>query len=33
MILCLDVGNSQIFGGIFKNDNLQLRFRRNTLKQ
>ena len=31
MILCLDIGNSQIFGGIFKDENLQLRFRRNTL--
>lgn len=31
MILCLDVGNSQIFGGIFQDDQLKLRFRRNTI--
>ena len=31
MILCLDIGNSQIFGGIFKDKDLKLRFRRNTL--
>ena len=31
MILCLDVGNSQIFGGIFENDDLKVRFRRKTL--
>lgn len=30
MILCLDVGNSQIFGGIYKNDQLLLRFRRTS---
>lgn len=30
MILCLDVGNSQIYGGVFENDQLQFRFRRNT---
>ena len=28
MTLCLDVGNSQIFGGIFKDDNLLLKFRK-----
>ena len=28
MILCLDVGNSQIFGGIFNEGDLKLRFRR-----
>jgi type III pantothenate kinase len=28
MILTLDVGNSQIFGGVFENRNLTLRFRR-----
>lgn len=28
MKLCLDIGNSQIFGGLFDGDNLQLRFRR-----
>lgn len=27
MILCLDVGNSQIFGGLFTDDRLQLSFR------
>lgn len=27
MILCLDIGNSQIFGGVFKDDELALRFR------
>lgn len=31
MILCLDIGNSQIFGGVFKDKDLKLRFRRNTL--
>ncbi len=32
MILCLDVGNSQIFGGVFDNhDELQLRFRYATV--
>lgn len=30
MILCLDVGNSQIFGGVFNNDTIQLRFRHET---
>jgi type III pantothenate kinase len=30
MILCLDVGNSQIFGGIFDQDQLLLRFRHDT---
>lgn len=30
MILCLDVGNSHIFGGIFKNSHLQFRFRYDT---
>ncbi len=30
MILCLDVGNSQIFGGIYKEDKLLLRFRRTS---
>lgn len=28
MILCLDVGNSQIFGGVFKDNNILLRFRK-----
>lgn len=32
MILALDVGNSQIFGGVFENDQLKLRFRK-TSKQ
>lgn len=27
MILCLDVGNTHIFGGLFANDKLQLQFR------
>jgi len=27
MILCLDVGNSQIFGGVFNHEHLQLSFR------
>ena len=30
MILCLDVGNSQIFGGVFGSDNLELTFRRTS---
>lgn len=30
MILCLDVGNSQIFGGVFAEENLLLRFRHET---
>jgi type III pantothenate kinase len=30
MILCLDVGNSQIFGGVFDESKLKLRFRRNS---
>jgi type III pantothenate kinase len=30
MILCLDIGNSQIFGGIFENDNLRFSFRHDT---
>jgi type III pantothenate kinase len=30
MILCLDVGNSHIFGGVFSKDDIQLRFRYNT---
>lgn len=28
MILCLDVGNSQIFGGVFENGKIRLRFRK-----
>lgn len=31
MILCLDVGNSQIFGGVFSKEELMLKFRRNVL--
>ncbi len=27
MILCLDVGNTQVYGGLFKDDKIQLRFR------
>lgn len=30
MILCLDVGNSQIYGGVFNDEKLLLRFRRNS---
>ncbi len=30
MILCLDIGNTQIFGGVFEQDKLRLRFRRNS---
>lgn len=27
MILCIDVGNSHLYGGVFKNDEIKLRFR------
>ena len=30
MILCLDVGNTQIYGGIFEGDQLTLQFRRTS---
>ncbi len=30
MILCLDVGNSQIFGGLFVGDEIKLRFRKSS---
>lgn len=30
MILCLDVGNTQIFGGVFDDGKILLRFRRNS---
>lgn len=30
MILCLDVGNTQLFGGVFAGEQIQLRFRYNT---
>ena len=30
MILALDVGNTQIFGGVFSGDEVRLRFRKNT---
>ena len=30
MILCLDVGNSQIYGGVFQGDKIVLRFRRQS---
>lgn len=30
MILCLDVGNSQIYGGVFEDGKILLRFRRNS---
>jgi len=31
MILCLDVGNTQIFGGVFKNDELVGTFRKSSI--
>ncbi len=30
MILCLDIGNTQIYGGVFEGDEIKLRFRRNS---
>jgi type III pantothenate kinase len=30
MLMCLDVGNTQVHGGIFKNDQLLFQFRKNT---
>lgn len=30
MILCLDIGNSQIYGGVFAQDRLQFQFRRSS---
>ncbi len=30
MILCLDIGNTQVFGGVFVNQQLQLNFRHDT---
>lgn len=30
MLLCLDVGNTQIYGGIYKNDELVLQFRKTS---
>jgi len=30
MILCLDVGNTNIFGGVFQGENIELRFRYDT---
>lgn len=30
MILCLDVGNTQIYGGVFQDDELQVQFRRTS---
>ena len=30
MLLCLDVGNSQMFGGVFDNENLRATFRRTS---
>jgi type III pantothenate kinase len=30
MILCLDVGNTQIYGGVFEDGKIRLRFRRNS---
>jgi type III pantothenate kinase len=32
MILCLDVGNSNIYGGVFHGDNIHLRFRHATMR-
>ncbi len=32
MLLCLDIGNSHIFGGVFNNDTIQLTFRYSTQK-
>jgi len=31
MILCLDVGNSQVYGGLFDGDELKLQFRRTSM--
>jgi type III pantothenate kinase len=33
MYLCLDVGNSQIYGGVFKGDDILLKFRHETHRQ
>lgn len=33
MILCLDVGNSQLYGGVFNNDEIKLRFRHATIQE
>ena len=30
MLLCLDVGNSQVFGGIFRDDQFEVQFRRTS---
>lgn len=30
MLLCLDVGNSQVFGGLFEDDELKVQFRRTS---
>ena len=30
MLLCLDIGNSQVFGGVFNNEDLQFTFRFNS---
>jgi type III pantothenate kinase len=30
MVLCLDIGNSQIYGGVFNKDELMFQFRRST---
>ena len=30
MILCLDIGNSQIYGGVFEGEGLKLQFRKNS---
>ena len=30
MILCLDVGNTQVYGGVFNHDRLKTQFRRTS---
>ena len=30
MLLCLDIGNSQVFGGVFDNEDLKVQFRRTS---
>jgi len=32
MILCLDVGNSQVYGGLFDDGRLSAQFRRTSLE-
>lgn len=33
MLFCLDIGNTQVFGGVFAGDGLRMLFRRNTSAQ